>query len=78
MKILKLKEYRNSFRMTQSEISQLLNVSQSYYSRLEKGKNFPDALQILELCKIFKCTPNDLFGIKGVSKIVHSSYREEK
>lgn len=64
MEQLKLKEYRMKNNMTQEDVSKILNVSQSYYSRLEKGKNFPDSKQIIKLCKIFGCTPNDLFGYK--------------
>lgn len=64
MEQLKLKEYRMKNNMTQEDVSKVLNVSQSYYSRLEKGKNFPDSKQIIKLCQIFGCTPNDLFGYK--------------
>ncbi|CCV63766.1 hypothetical protein, phage-related [Alteracholeplasma palmae J233] len=72
MNVLKLVEYRKKANMTQFEVSKVLNVSQSYYSRLEKGKNFPDAQQIIQLCKIFKCTPNDLFGVHGVYEVAFS------
>lgn len=69
MNILKLKEYRKKAKLTQFQVSQLLNVTQSHYSRWEKGNRIPDASQILELCKIFDCTPNDLFGIRGVYEV---------
>ena len=78
MSLLKLLEYRKNANLTQADVSQLLNVSQSYYSRLEKGKHFPDAKQILQLCDIFECTPNDLFGIKGVHKVAVTSLKEVK
>lgn len=65
MLVLKLKEFRRKVRLTQADVSNALNVSQSYYSRLEKGKSLPDANQILIMSKLFKCTPNDLYGIQG-------------
>lgn len=66
MSKLKLREFRENFKMSQSDVAQELNLTQQAYSSWEKGKSHPNANQILQLCKIFKCTPNDLFGIKGV------------
>ncbi len=63
--VLKLKEYREKHNLNQREIAKMLNITQAYYWCWEKGKNFPNAKQILQLCEIFKCTPNDLFGIHG-------------
>lgn len=63
---LKLKEYRQSFNLSQRDIAQLLNITQAYYWKWESGKSIPDAKQILQLCKIFKCTPNDLYGINDL------------
>lgn len=65
MNVLKLKEFRKKLKMKQYEVAEAMNISQAYYSRLESGINLPDANQILMLSKIFDCTPNDLFGIKG-------------
>lgn len=78
MQVLKLVEYRKKANLTQYQVSTALNVSQSYYSRLEKGKGFPDAKQILQLCEIFNCTPNDLFGIKGVHMVAVSDLKDIK
>lgn len=63
MNELRLKEYRKGAKMSQSDVAEALNVTQSNYSLLETGKSLPNAKQILQLCGIFKCTPNDLFGI---------------
>lgn len=65
MSVLKLKEFREKLNLNQREIAKMLNITQAYYWCWETGKNFPNAKQILELCKIFKCTPNELYGIKG-------------
>lgn len=78
MQVLKLEEYRKKAKMTQLYVSQALEVSQSYYSRLEKGKNFPDAKQIIKLCHIFKCTPNDLFGVQGTYEVAFSGLMKKE
>ena len=65
MSVLKLKELREKANMTQRDVAELLNVSQQGYWFWENGKRFPSGEKILELCEIFKCTPNDLFGVHG-------------
>lgn len=69
MKVLRLKEYRLNAKMSQRDIAKALDISQPYYWSWENGKNFPDAEQILQLCEIFNCSPNDLFGFKGVHSV---------
>lgn len=61
--------------MTQLDVATALNMTQSGYSLLELGKRKADAHQILQLCEIFNCTPNDLFGIKGVHEIISAEIR---
>lgn len=78
MKVLNLKEYRKKLKMSQIEVSELLGVSQSYYSYWELGKRLPDAKQILQLCDIFKCSPNDLFGFRGVHIVVGEKLRSDE
>lgn len=74
---LRLKEFRELSKMSQRDVSELMNTPQSNYWKWEKGISMPDAEQIIKLCNIFNCTPNDLFGIKGVVKITQASIREE-
>ena len=74
---LRLKEYRKLFKMSQRDVADLLDMTQQGYNRWENGTSEPNASQIIKLCKIFNCTPNDLFGIKGVVKITQASIREE-
>lgn len=64
-----LKEYRLKSGLFQSQVASLIQTSQSHYQRLETGKSFPNAKQIIKLCSIFKCTPNDLFGIHGIYQV---------
>lgn len=69
MESLKLKEYRLKSKLNQIQVAECLSVSQSMYSRFEKGKSLPNSKQIIDLCKLFNCTPNDLFGIQGAMTV---------
>ena len=71
--IVKLKEFREHLGLNQRELAKLMNMSQVNYHFLETGKTQPNAKQILKFCEILKCTPNDLFGIKGI----HSVWMDE-
>jgi DNA-binding XRE family transcriptional regulator len=65
MSDLNLKEFRLKNGYSQSDIAEILGVTQPHYHKLEVGKSLANSNQILKLCDVFKCTPNDLFGIKG-------------
>lgn len=77
MKKLRLKEFRLKRKMSQAEVAKAMNISQSYYSRFEKGKALPDAKQIMKLCNIFEVTPNDLFGVIGAMEVAFGPLFEE-
>lgn len=77
MKQLKLKEFRKKAKLTQADVAAAMNISQSYYSRFEKGLRLPDAKQIMQLCEILSCTPNDLFGIRGAMEAAFGPLFEE-
>lgn len=66
MIILKLREYRTKNKLTQTELSKMLKITPSHYSRWENGSRIPNAKQIIDLCVVLNCTPNDLFEFKGV------------
>jgi len=68
--LVKLKEFRTSNGLNQREIAKKLNMSQTNYCKLETGKSQPNAKQILTFCSLFQCSPNDLFGFRGVHTIV--------
>ncbi len=69
MTVLKLKELREKANMTQRDVAEMLNISQQGYCGWETGKRFPSGKKILQLCQIFKCTPNDLFGVHGTYEV---------
>lgn len=65
-----LKDYRTKFKYSQREIASIMGMSQANYQRLECGKSLLNAKQILFLCELYKCTPNDLLGFRGVHTVV--------
>lgn len=77
MEVLKLKEYRERFKLSQRDVALMLEMTQQGYHKWESGLSLPNAKQIIRLCEIFKCTPNDLFGFKGVHQVVGETLREE-
>ncbi|MCR3906266.1 MAG: helix-turn-helix domain-containing protein [Tenericutes bacterium] len=68
--LLKLRDFREKVGLNQREIAKLFNMSQTNYCNLEIGKSQANAKQIIMFCDFFKCTPNDLFGFKGVHTVV--------
>ncbi len=76
MNTLRLKEYRKRLKLTQRDMAERLEMTQANYWLWETGKSFPNAKQILQLCDIFNCTPNDLFGIKGVHRVAISELKD--
>lgn len=77
MELPKLKEFREAAKLSQRDIARLLDMTQANYWALEKGKSIANAKQILQLCELFKCTPNDLFGIRGVFEIATKEWDNE-
>ncbi len=55
-----LEEKRVQFGYTQKEISKFLGITQSQYSRVEKGKTNPKK-HLKKLSEIFNCEPNEVF-----------------
>ena len=55
-----LERRRVQFGYSQKVISKLLDITQSQYSRIEKGETNPNK-HIKKLSEIFKCDPNEVF-----------------
>ena len=55
-----LERRRVNFGYSQKDISKLLGVTQSQYSRIEKGVSDPNK-HLKKLSEIFDCEPNDVF-----------------
>lgn len=65
----KIKEYRLEFKLSQKEIADILVITQSQYSKLERGESIINATQLITLSNLFNCTPNDLLGFKEIHAI---------
>lgn len=53
---------RKEKNITQSELAEMLNITDRAISKWENGICLPDANNIIELCKILDITVNDLFS----------------
>ena len=63
-----LERRRVQFGYSQQDISKLLGITQSQYSRIEKGDTDPNK-HMKRLSKIFKCEPNEVFQGKILKEI---------
>ncbi|WPO78674.1 helix-turn-helix transcriptional regulator [Flavobacterium sp. KACC 22761] len=56
----KLKKLRKSKNMSQEEVADFLNLSQSAYARMESGETHSWASHISKICQLFEINPNEL------------------
>ena len=63
-----LERRRFQFGYSQQEIAKLLGITQSQYSRIEKGDTDPKK-HLKKLSEIFGCDPNDVFQGKILKEI---------
>ena len=63
-----LERRRAQFGYSQQDMSELLGITQSQYSRIEKGKTDVNK-HIKKLSKIFSCEPNEVFQGKILREI---------
>ena len=63
-----LKRRRISLGITQKQISEFLNVTQSQYSKIESGDSDPTK-HLNKLSEILDCKPNEIFSGKILNEI---------
>lgn len=56
-----LKALRVNANMNQKEVAAIMNISPNTLINWENNYTSPDALQLLKLCTIYKCTMDDIF-----------------
>lgn len=56
----KLKKYITWQGIKQTELAKELKTTQSNISNWVTGRNYPTVKQLIKLCIILDCTPNDL------------------
>jgi len=57
-----LKDIRKEAEMTQIELSQALEVGQSFVSKIERGEAFVDLLFFIRWCQICKRQPEEVLN----------------
>ena len=63
-----LKRRRISLGITQKQISEFLNITQSQYSKIESGESDPTK-HLNKLSEILDCKPNEIFSGKILNEI---------
>ncbi|GEM_PF-1774732 len=61
--VIKLKEARKRKQLTQRDIAEVLEVSQSNVSNYEKGNYNLSSEQIVKLVKVLECSADYLLGL---------------
>ena len=78
----RLREVREQYEYTQSQIAELLNVTQQTYSSYENGRTMPNSDVLLELSKLYGVSVDELIGnpysITNYSDIFVNSITFEK
>lgn len=57
---VRLKELRESRRVTQAELARRLGVDRSYVSRIEHGQRLPGLTMLAQLARYFGCRLEEL------------------
>ena len=57
----KFKQFRDTYRYSQSEVAQKIGVSQSFVSQLERGLRLPNSKTLHLILALFKISKENLF-----------------
>lgn len=57
----RIREYRKKHDLTQFQLAEKLGIDDKHLSRIELGKNMPQANTILKLAEVFEIEVKDLF-----------------
>ncbi|MEZ0184127.1 helix-turn-helix transcriptional regulator [Flavobacterium oncorhynchi] len=68
----RLKKLRYSKSLSQEQVADYLNISQSAYARMERGESTSWAIHFNKICEIFEITPEELVK-KGIGDSVYES-----
>ncbi|WP_251615670.1 helix-turn-helix transcriptional regulator [Pumilibacter muris] len=62
----RLRELRKEKALTQTQLAQILNVSQATVAKWETGDREPDLIMILRLCEVLETSVDYLLGVSDV------------
>ncbi|WP_165800703.1 helix-turn-helix transcriptional regulator [Flavobacterium sp. WLB] len=76
-----LKMLRKAKNMSQEEVADHLNISQSAYARMERGESTSCAIHFNKICQVFEITPEDLvkkeLGIATYESLMNTERQTE-
>ena len=61
----RIREYREKNGFSQEDLAQLLNLDRSSVAKWESGDSTPRTDRLIEMAKIFKCSIDELLGLRG-------------
>lgn len=76
--MLRLKEIREKYDLTQREIAKLLNVSKTTYNYYETGERFIPIKRLNDYCNIFKVSADYVLGFTNHNIIPKEKYHLNK
>lgn len=65
----KIKNAREDMDMSQTEVSELIPMNQSNYSKIERGIQEPNLMQLKRICEILKLDPAFLLELESTEAI---------
>ena len=60
----RIRKFREDRKLSQKELAEMINVSNSRVSNWEQGINRPDADILADLCKALDVSPSELLDVK--------------
>ncbi len=73
----KIRQERRNLKLTQAELSEMLNISQSTLAGYETGAREPDINTIIKFAKIFHCSIDYLVGLENRSTPMIDSWQQD-
>ena len=64
----RLREYRKKRNLTQFQLAELLGIDDKHLSRIELGKNMPQAAVIAKISEALEIEPKELFEFSHLDK----------
>ena len=61
--VIRLKELRNSLKLSQADFASEIGMLQQQYSRYEKGEREPQIKHIKKICRTFNVSSDWLLGL---------------
>lgn len=65
----RLREARKYLRLRQQTVADYLGMKRQSYAAIEKGTRNLMALEMVQLCNLYRITPNELLGFNGKTSL---------